>query len=349
MGPLKTTLILLAVVCVQMQMIASMTNYEFYQAVKPYINEEAVEYAGITVIDDDDVIDLPGGPNDELDVEYLMEKMGLLDDVESDSEEEDSSLNPLQRLGARASCRCHRMSCSCCLSHTFSVKVFWHRFRFTLKGTDVCLLYIAAEVIFAYIFDMPLSRIQNMQEKGSREIKSPYIAQMIALLFRSPLGCMTVGYSRGTFTLAFALNNRQLFRRAVNLRRVPRLCYGVPGLKIARVCLELYGINIAQRRICAKIVGSLDIKIKKFRVNFNLGCVRIPILKNAEWLYLGQDGAEMQYQVNDGVANLAENDDTMRYEADDVDMSSDDVAKPEDKLIALFITELWKSLTNMDY
>ncbi|WAR29853.1 hypothetical protein MAR_003421 [Mya arenaria] len=266
MGPLKTTLILLAVVCVQMQMIASMTNYEFYQAVKPYINEEAVEYAGITVIDDDDVIDLPGGPNDELDVEYLMEKMGLLDDVESDSEEEDSSLNPLQRLGARASCRCHRMSCSCCLSHTFSVKVFWHRFRFTLK-----------------------------------------------------------------------------------VRRVPRLCYGVPGLKIARVCLELYGINIAQRRICAKIVGSLDIKIKKFRVNFNLGCVRIPILKNAEWLYLGQDGAEMQYQVNDGVANLAENDDTMRYEADDVDMSSDDVAKPEDKLIALFITELWKSLTNMDY
>ncbi|XP_052786194.1 uncharacterized protein LOC128221629 [Mya arenaria] len=246
-----------------------MTNYEFYQAVKPYIDDEVVEYTGIAVTDDGHVINLPGGPNNELDVEYLMEKMGLLDDGESaDSEEEDSTLNPLQRLGARASCRC----------------------------------------------------------------------------------CMTVEYNRGKFTLEFVLNKRRMYRNAVNLRRVPRLCYRVPGLKLASVCLELYGIDIAQRRLCAKLVGTVDLKVKKFRVNFKLGCVSIPILKNAEGLYLGQDGAEMQndYPINDDVADLAGNDDMMRYEADDVDMSSDDVKKPEDKLIALFITELWKSLTNMD-
>ncbi|WAR29852.1 hypothetical protein MAR_003420 [Mya arenaria] len=230
--------------------------------------DEVVEYTGIAVTDDGHVINLPGGPNNELDVEYLMEKMGLLDDGESaDSEEEDSTLNPLQRLGARASCRCKKMSCTCCTTHTFSVKVVFRKIKFTL-----------------------------------------------------------------------------------NVRRVPRLCYRVPGLKLASVCLELYGIDIAQRRLCAKLVGTVDLKVKKFRVNFKLGCVSIPILKNAEGLYLGQDGAEMQndYPINDDVADLAGNDDMMRYEADDVDMSSDDVKKPEDKLIALFITELWKSLTNMD-
>ncbi|WAR30163.1 hypothetical protein MAR_003731 [Mya arenaria] len=172
MGSFKS-LVLLAMVCVQLQMIASMTNYEFYQAVKPYIDDENVEYRGRAVADDDDVIYLPGGPNDEFD-------------------------------------------------------------------------------------------------------------------------------------------------------HMPALCYGVPGLSIAKVCLDLYGLDMAQRKICAKVVGKLDIKVHEFKVNLDLGCVKIPILKDADSLYLGQAGA------------------------DDVDMPYADVTKPADRLMSLFVTELWKSLNNLD-
>ncbi|XP_052785623.1 uncharacterized protein LOC128221189 [Mya arenaria] len=264
MGSFKS-LVLLAMVCVQLQMIASMTNYEFYQAVKPYIDDENVEYRGRAVADDDDVIYLPGGPNDEFDVEYVLERMGLLEII-NDKSDEESRLNPLQRLGLHAGCKCQTSSCECSLSHTFS---FFFT-KFTLKAS------------------------------------------------------VTVTYSAGTFTLTFALNDHRLFSHAVNLKHMPALCYGVPGLSIAKVCLDLYGLDMAQRKICAKVVGKLDIKVHEFKVNLDLGCVKIPILKDADSLYLGQAGA------------------------DDVDMPYADVTKPADRLMSLFVTELWKSLNNLD-
>ncbi|XP_052785526.1 uncharacterized protein LOC128221111 [Mya arenaria] len=197
MGSFKS-LILFAMVCVQWQMIASMTNYEFYQAVKPYIDDENLKYRGIAVADDDDVIYLPGGPNDEFDVEYVLGRMGLLEEISDEA----SSINPLQRLGLSANCGCHGTSCECSLSHTFSFRGH----TFTLKAS------------------------------------------------------MTATYSGRTFTLTFALNDHRVFSHAVDLNHIPAICYPVPGLPVAKVCLQLYDLDIRQRKICAKIVGKLNIQ-----------------------------------------------------------------------------------------
>jgi hypothetical protein len=48
----------------------------------------------------------------------------------------------------------------------------------------------------------------------------------------------------------------------LSVRRPPALCFGVPGLRtFAKVCLQLYNINLSRKRICARLTGVLDLKV----------------------------------------------------------------------------------------
>ncbi|KAH3873151.1 uncharacterized protein LOC127868957 [Dreissena polymorpha] len=166
----------------------------------------------------DDVIDLPGDQDDELDVEFLIKKFVI-------TFSENGSDIYLGNLGSGCSCR--RYTCNCCVRHTYRAKIFWKRVSFTFNG------------------------------------------------------CVSVRYLPQNFgiRLTITFNGRILYNREVSLRHPPHLCFGVPGLRgFARICLQIYNVNFAQKSLCARLVGTIDLKLKKWSVHLNLGCFRIPIL-----------------------------------------------------------------------
>ncbi|KAH3746702.1 uncharacterized protein LOC127848836 [Dreissena polymorpha] len=205
--------------------VTCFTNKDFlYLAIANGAEIESDDASYNATQNDDDVIDLPGEWNDDLDVAYLIAKLG----ERSNNDETDIDLTNVGDIGSGCSCR--RYSCGCCVGKSFRVKIWRKRIRFSFKG------------------------------------------------------CITLTYlPRHTgFRLTITFNGRRVFKREISLRHPPRLCYGVPGLRwAAKVCLELYNINLAQRQVCARLVGRINLRIKKFRLRLKLGCFRIPILSEA--------------------------------------------------------------------
>ncbi|WAR25486.1 hypothetical protein MAR_011190 [Mya arenaria] len=56
----------------------SLSNVEFYEKLKPYLELDVAEEELETVANDgSDVILLPGGPDDELDIAFLLKELGF--------------------------------------------------------------------------------------------------------------------------------------------------------------------------------------------------------------------------------------------------------------------------------
>jgi len=218
--------------------VTCITNEEFFNLSKDFATDIEVFDIAENDNDDvesDDVITLPGGPDDEVDFDYILMKLGMhFSNDTTGIEEKTTNLwwhhhhhHHHHHHTPAFSCSCHRLSCKCCLHHTFRVNLWVHKIKYTLHA---CL-------------------------------EAAYL--------RSNMG----------FELTFTLNNRRLFHKEISLRHPPALCYGVPGLRrFARVCLELYDINLASKHICARLTGVIDLKFKKFRVHLKLGCFNIPML-----------------------------------------------------------------------
>lgn len=66
--------------------------------------------------EDDGVIDLQGDPDDEADIETLVDKLGLLDMLQGAVQTSDDP-----QVGA--GCSCSKTSCTCCIGKTISLKV----------------------------------------------------------------------------------------------------------------------------------------------------------------------------------------------------------------------------------
>lgn len=63
----------------------------------------------------------------------------------------------------------------------------------------------------------------------------------------------------------------------------PSLCYGVPPLRtFAKVCIEIYNVNLATKSLCVRAVGKIDIKIHSWSVHLNIACFRIPLASELE-------------------------------------------------------------------
>ena len=46
------------------------------------------------------------------------------------------------------------------------------------------------------------------------------------------------------------------------VKRPPKLCFKIPGLgRFARVCLEIYGVDLRRKRLCTRIVGELNLVV----------------------------------------------------------------------------------------
>ncbi|XP_060561762.1 uncharacterized protein LOC132721472 [Ruditapes philippinarum] len=240
------------------------TNAEFFELIKDYVTDIETEPYGDTEseIEDDDVINLPGGPDDELDLEFLADKLGLIkrpaesSEIERHHHHHHHHHHQHHRFHRHStfSCHCRHYSCKCCLHHTFKVNLIFHKVKFRLHA------------------------------------------------------CLQVAYLRRYhgFEITFTMNGRRLLHKEYSLRHPPSLCYGVPGLRrFAKICLQLYNINLSRKRICARLTGVLDLKFKKFRVHLKLGCFRIPIMDEEALTSLLNDKdflqASMQASDDDSV------------------------------------------------
>ncbi|WAR29325.1 hypothetical protein MAR_002893, partial [Mya arenaria] len=129
------------------------------------------------------------------------------------------------------------------------------------------------------------------------------------------------------------------------VKHPPTLCSGVPGLRtFARVCLEVYNVNLQTKHICVRLVGVLDLKIHKFKVHLKIACFRIPLIE-------AERVAQMLESRDLHVASLAETrstNETTVYEVEfihelfdltkNLDLTNDVTEKmtSEDKVIDLF-------------
>ncbi|XP_060561761.1 uncharacterized protein LOC132721471 isoform X2 [Ruditapes philippinarum] len=202
--------------------VASLTNAEFYDLVKDYITETVQESNEESVSNDDindDVIYLPGGPDDQVDIEGLMRQIG---DSYIDRDDETSIIEyGKHRSVSRGGCGCGRRYCQCCASKRFCVRAWRRRYSFTLRA------------------------------------------------------CVKVQLVRRGFEVSFTLNGRRVLHRRYTLRTGISLCYRVPQFPAAKVCLNLYNINLRRRSMCARLTGKVNLWKKRFRVHLKLGCFRL--------------------------------------------------------------------------
>lgn len=80
-----------------------------------------------------------------------------------------------------------------------------------------------------------------------------------------------------TSTMALSINDHELFSKEVSLAEFPETCFEVPGMEsLGRVCLELYDVQADTLHACAKLTGTVNIKIAQIPLNLELGCFTIP-------------------------------------------------------------------------
>ncbi|XP_052779690.1 uncharacterized protein LOC128216965 [Mya arenaria] len=238
----------------------SLTNVRFYEELKPYLNLDIAEDKLELVADDgSDVILLPGGPDDELDIAFLLKELGfthgnaseseadpkiasLLDAFKSAPRKEVRTTNDLKlwwthhhhhhhhhhyhKCPRQQFVQCFKRGCAACVMQTFAVEHYYSYHRFTI----------------------------NM--------------------------CIRVEYQHyRRFLLSFTLNGYRLLYTLNNLARSTfKYCYHVPHLvsRSSRLCANLYSINRSRRTMCARITGTANIKGHVRSAYQNIGCFRIP-------------------------------------------------------------------------
>ncbi|WAR29368.1 hypothetical protein MAR_002936 [Mya arenaria] len=236
--------------------------------------EEDISSDDVITDNADDVIDFPGGPDDDVDFDFLIDAMDIssIGDEISEMMEASQSSHGLSwwhhyhhhhnHSPHRKICSCRHLYCKCCISHTFRINLIFKKFHFRF-----------------------------------------------------------------------------------NLKHSPTLCFGVPGLRtFARVCLEVYNVNLQTKHICVRLVGVLDLKIHKFKVHLKIACFRIPLIE-------AERVAQMLESRDLHVASLAETrstNETTVYEVESIhelfdltknlDLTNDVTEKmtSEDKVIDLF-------------
>ncbi|XP_052237455.1 uncharacterized protein LOC127848838 isoform X2 [Dreissena polymorpha] len=103
-------------------------------------------------------------------------------------------------------------------------------------------------------------------------------------------GCIRLAYLPAAtgFRLTIELNGREIYRHEISLNHPPALCFPIPGIPIAKVCIQLYNINLGRKSLCAKIVGRVNLWLKTFSVDVHLGCFRIPFLAKSHFAQLAE-------------------------------------------------------------
>ncbi|WAR25488.1 hypothetical protein MAR_011192 [Mya arenaria] len=153
----------------------SLTNVRFYEELKPYLN-----YKLELVADDgSDVILLPGGPDDELDIAFLLKELGfthgnaseseadpkiasLLDAFKSAPRKEVRTTNDLKlwwthhhhhhhhhhyhKCPRQQFVQCFKRGCAACVMQTFAVEHYYSYHRFTIN---------MARSTFKYCYHVP--------------------------------------------------------------------------------------------------------------------------------------------------------------------------------------------------
>lgn len=113
--------------------------------------------------------------------------------------------------------------------------------------------------------------------------------------------CITIEYLNSDFgvRLTFVVNGRTMCRKEFSLRNPPGICYKVPGLgKFARVCAEIYDVNLARRSFCIRVAGVIDLKVKKWRFRIKLACLRIPRADYEQLEVINGDAVQMTSHTN---------------------------------------------------
>ncbi|KAL3884746.1 hypothetical protein ACJMK2_024855 [Sinanodonta woodiana] len=84
-------------------------------------------------------------------------------------------------------------------------------------------------------------------------------------------GCLEVIWLSSDMGVRIILTvGRLRISRTISLRNPPSICYGIPGFKLAKVCLQFYDINIGRRSGCAR----LNFRFLRWGWNMRLGCFR---------------------------------------------------------------------------
>ncbi|XP_052785636.1 uncharacterized protein LOC128221195 [Mya arenaria] len=307
---MRFSILLLSLSCVlalQVNIAECLTNRELFEIIKDYVDVVEEDISSDDVITDnaDDVIDFPGGPDDDVDFDFLIDAMDIssIGDEISEMMEASQSSHGLSwwhhyhhhhnHSPHRKICSCRHLYCKCCISHTFRINLIFKKFHFRFNP------------------------------------------------------CVSFGYIPANygFELTITFNDHRLFHKEISLKHSPTLCFGVPGLRtFARVCLEVYNVNLQTKHICVRLVGVLDLKIHKFKVHLKIACFRIPLIE-------AERVAQMLESRDLHVASLAETrstNETTVYEVESIhelfdltknlDLTNDVTEKmtSEDKVIDLF-------------
>ncbi|OQV16864.1 hypothetical protein BV898_09036 [Hypsibius exemplaris] len=91
-------------------------------------------------------------------------------------------------------------------------------------------------------------------------------------------GCIELVYLRKEIgiSLLFLIDNVALINRTVSVHNPPPICYGVPKISMADVCVQFFSLDIQDKLLsgCVRVVAQLaDVEIYKKTI----GCFRFPV------------------------------------------------------------------------
>jgi len=282
--------------------VTCITNEEFFNLSKDFATD--IEVFDIAENDNDDVesdnvITLPGDPDDEVDFDYILKKLGMdfsndstvikVSDIDEDDSDDVYSDDEITLPGDPDYEMDSPFSEDTTEIEEKTTNLWWrrkkhhrrHRRRpktFGCKchrGTCKCCL-------------IKTFRVNLLFKK-------------IKWTLRACLG-VTHYPNRQSIMIHFTLQGRRLFNHVISLRNPPKLCFRVPMLPIAKVCLQIYNINIQRKHACVRLVGVLNILVKRFHVHLKLGCFSIPHLDADAFQLMLNSGDFLKFEPLDDAA-----------------------------------------------
>jgi len=95
-----------------------------------------------------------------------------------------------------------------------------------------------------------------------------------------PTACFTIKHDNGNdfyFELKAGMNKKhtkKIVGEKIHLKDHFNKCFNA---KIAKMCVEVSDIDIAAKRMCVKLTGTINLIVKKFHFNWKFGCFTIPM------------------------------------------------------------------------
>ncbi|WAR25485.1 hypothetical protein MAR_011189 [Mya arenaria] len=251
----------------------SLSNVEFYEKLKPYLelesimrNSSAVDVAEEeleTVANDgSDVILLPGGPDDELDIAFLLKELGFTPGNASESAVDPEIASLLDAFNLAPRKVCIRVDYRSYSSYLLS---------FTLNGYRLLYTYNCRKYRYRHRSTTNCRKYRYRHHSTTNCRKYRY-------RHRSTKNCHKYPYRHHTTTNCRKNRNRHHSDTNYLGRSTYQYCYHVHHLvsPSSRLCAQLYSINRSRRTMCARITGTVNIKGHVHSAYQNIGCFRIP-------------------------------------------------------------------------